>query len=249
MNIINAPCETCESKNCFIQKLSHEQLSCVDSQKQTFSFFRNQNIFWENAAVNGVYFIKTGKVKVFSMGINDREKIVRLASDGHIIGHRGYGAEKYPVSAATLDKSLVCFIDNATLHELFMNNPVFSYSMMMFYSQELRKSEQRAKYNSQMSSRERIISGLMYAKETFGYSDTEVFPPTINVFLSRAEIASISDTTKEEVSRSLTVLERDNLIMKTGRSIQILNEKQLLHLIKDYGIYMVDEEKKQLNPL
>jgi hypothetical protein len=37
--------------------------------------------------------------------------------------------------------------------------------------------------------------------------------------------------------------------MKTGRSIQILNEKQLLYLIKDYGIYMVDEEKKQLNPL
>src|ERR1035438_1931367 len=221
MNKINDTCVLCESKNCFIQKLSPEWLSWVDTKKYTVHFPKDQNIFWENAEVNGIYFIKTGKVKVFSSGINNKEKIVRLAGDGHIIGHRGYGAEKYPVSSATLSGSFVCFIDNTSLYELFMTNPLFSYSMMMFYSQELRKSEQRAKYNSQMTSKERIISALMYAKETFGYSDTEVFPPTINVHLSRAEIASLSDTTKEEVSRSLTVLERDNLIMKTGRSIQI----------------------------
>src|ERR1035437_3824757 len=237
MNKINNSCALCDSKNCFIHKLSPEWLSWVDSKKFTVDFPKGQNIFWENAEVNGVYFIKTGKVKVFSLGINNKEKIVRLAGDGHIFGHRGYGAEKYPVSAATLAGSFVCFIDNTSLYELFMTNPLFSYSMMMFYSQELRKSEQRAKYNSQMTSKERIISALLYAKETFGYSQTDENSHTLNVYLTRSEIASIADTTAEEVSRVLTSLEKRKLILKKGRDIQLLNEQKLSEIIKDYGIY------------
>jgi len=237
MNKINNVCALCENKNCFIQKLSPESLSWVDSKKYTVHFPKDQNIFWENAEVNGIHFIKKGKVKVFSSGLNNKEKIVRLAGDGHIAGHRGYGAEKYPVSAATLAESYICFIDNASLYELFMTNPLFTYSMMMFYSQELRKSEQRAKYNSQMTSKERIISALLYAKETFGYSKKDESPFTLNVYLTRSEIASIADTTAEEVSRALTILESKKLILKKARNIQILNEQKLSDMLKDYGVY------------
>ncbi|MBI4947346.1 MAG: Crp/Fnr family transcriptional regulator [Bacteroidetes bacterium] len=237
MNKINSACALCENKNCFIQKLPSQRLSWVDAKKYTVCFPKDQNIFWENAEVNGIHFIKNGKVKVFSSGLNKKDKVVRLAGDGHIIGHRGYGAEQYPVSAATLSESTICFIDNGSLYELFMTNPVFTYTMMMFYSQELRKSEQRAKYNSQMSSKERIIAALLYAKETFGYSQTDLNAQILNVYLTRSEIASIADTTAEEVSRTLTILESEKHILKKGRNIQLLNEKKLLDLIRDYGIY------------
>ena len=245
MNKIDDTCALCESKNCFIQKLSQEWLSWVDSKKYTVHFPKDQNIFWENAEVNGVHFIKNGKVKVFSSGLGNKEKIVRLASDGHIIGHRGYGAEKYPVSAATLAESLVCFIDNASLYELFMTNPLFSYSMMMFYSEELRKSEQRAKYNSQMTSKERIITAILYAKETFGCTQIDEHTHMLNVYLTRSEIASIADTTAEEVSRVLTILENKKLILKKGRNIQLLNEQKLLDMIKDYGIYNYTDSRSE----
>lgn len=239
MNKISNTCLLCDNKNCFIHKLTPEWLSWVDSKKYTVHFPKGQNIFWENAEVNGIYFIKTGKVKVFSLGIQNKEKIVRLAGAGHIIGHRGYGAEKYPVSAAVLSDSFVCFVDNVSLYELFMTNPLFTYALMMFYSQELRKSEQRSKYNSQMTSKERIISALIYAKEAFGYSQTEDNQSTLNVYLTRSEIASIADTTAEEVSRALTILEKEKLILKKGRNIQILNENKLTELIKEYGIFDV----------
>src|ERR1035437_2925883 len=200
MKKINYVCADCENKNCFIKKLSPEWLAWVDAKKYTIRFPKEQNVFRENAEVNGVYFIKEGKVKVFSEGINEKEKIVRLAGDGHILGHRGYGAEKYPVSAAALADSVICFIDNENLQTLFMYNAAVTYALMMFYSRALRKSEQRSKFNAQTPTRDRVVHALLYIKETFGY-----FPETttLDVHFYRSEIASIANTTAEEVSRVL----------------------------------------------
>lgn len=187
----------------------------------------------EGTAVAGLHFINQGQVKVFSSGISGKEKIVRLADKGHIIGHRGYGAENYPVSAATLADAIICFVDNDSLYELFMTNPKFTYSLMIFYSQELRRADHRAKYNAQMTTRERIISALLYMKEVFGYQPTTNI---LNVYLQRAEIASLANTTAEDVSRTLTSLEKEKLITKNGRRIQLLNEQKLYNLLEDYNI-------------
>jgi len=241
MNKINNSCSVCETKNCFIQKLSPEWLSWSDSKKFTVNFPANQNVFWENAEVNGLHFIKKGKVKVFSSGLNNAEKIVRLAGNGHIIGHRGYTSEKYPVSATALEESVVCFIGNDSLYELFMANPKFTFSIMMFYSQELRKSEQRAKYNSQMTSIERIVCVLLYAREAFSSNQTGENAHALKVHLTRSEIASLADTTAFEVSRVLTVLEKKKLIQKKGRGIILIREQKLADMIKEYGIYDYSE--------
>jgi CRP-like cAMP-binding protein len=235
MDKVNTTCVLCESKTCFIKKLSPEWLSWVDSKKHTVLFPIAHSIFYENTEVKDAHFIKKGKVKIFSSGKNKKKKIIRLAGDGHIIGYRDEVPEKSPVSATTLEESLVCIINNVSLYELSITNPLFSYCMTLFYSRELKKAEQRAKYNSQMKSKERIICALLYAKETFGYSDEN--PRMLNVHLTRPEIASLADTTAEGVSRALTILEEEEIIRRTGKNIQILNEDKLLDMIEEYGIY------------
>jgi CRP-like cAMP-binding protein len=224
-------CLACESKNCFIKECSPEWMEWLGTKKSESFYKKGQQVITKGHPIFGMYFIRHGKVKVISSDWRGKEQIVRLASDGHILGHRGYGGESYPIGAVAMDDSSICFIENDMLYQSFLNNPAFTYKLMMFYSQELRGVEKRMKYMAQMTVLEKIVSALWYLKEIFGYDESQ---KVLNVNISRAEIASLAGTSQEQVVRALTELEKDKMISKVIRKIRILDEKKLQKIIEAY---------------
>jgi CRP-like cAMP-binding protein len=187
--------------------------------------------------VEGIFFIQHGKVKVVINSFQDREQIVRLAADGHILGHRGLGNDLYPISAIALDDSLVCFVKNEVLNKLFHENPKLVIALMQFYSQELRKMEIRVMAIAQMIMRERIADALLLFCESFGLnSDNE-----LNVSFSREDIASMAATASEQTIRQLTEFEKEGFIAKRGRKIALLNVEGLKKIIHQYIPYPIKE--------
>ena len=80
-----------------------EILKIVDFHETLKHFKSGDNIFTAGQKVEGLYFIKSGKVKVTREAEKGQERIVRLARDGMILGHRGFdGNWHYPVSAVAL---------------------------------------------------------------------------------------------------------------------------------------------------
>ena len=162
-------CKKCDNNACFIKKtLPSSWLTKIEFKKIQIEHQAKDAIFREEGYVRGVYFIKTGKVKIIAKGAENKEQIVRLAMEGHVLGHRGLGDDRYPVSAIACIDTTVCFIDNDTLYEAFVNNPKLILQMMEFYSRELRKSEIRMKYLTQMNVQEKIAEALLYLKQAFG---------------------------------------------------------------------------------
>ncbi len=229
----NISCNKCENVKCLIKLCDTKWLSFVNEKKNQIVLQKGQYIFLEGNPVFGAYFIQHGKVKVSSSNFDGKKQIVRLANDGHILGHRGYSGETYPIEAITLEDSRICFFDNQTLYDAFMANPEFSFQGMMFYSKELRKSELRTRFFAQMSMVEKIIFALLYIASTFGLSKKE---KALNVILSRQEIADIAGTTAEQVSRTITSLNNQNLIRTDGKKIQILNMEGMKKCIAHYKI-------------
>jgi CRP-like cAMP-binding protein len=195
------------------------------------SYKKGQYIIREGESVSGIYSIKEGKIKVVSSGLNGKEQIVRLASDGHILGHRGYGGEIYPIGAVAIEDSLICFFNNDDLLNAFESNFNFIYQLMMFYSKELRKSELRIKYFAQMTVQEKVIFALNYIIETFGFDRDG---KTINVTLKRQEIADIAGTNADQVGRTITFLKKQNLISTHGKKIRIENYESIFSNITQY---------------
>ncbi len=215
-------------------KFCHVDWLAFANEKKTQKLFRKgQHVFLEGNPVFGVFFIQQGKVKVTASNFNGKKQIVRLAGDGHILGHRGYTGETYPIDAFTLEDSCICFFDNQTLYDLFMENPMFSFEMMMFYSKELRKSEQRNKFFAQMTVEEKIIFTLLYMESTFGINALD---KAINVTLSRQEIAEIAGTNAEQVSRTITSLNEKGFIRLVGKKILIMDAEGLKKKITRYRI-------------
>jgi len=231
-------CSSCLNSNCFVlQFCSPEWIKAIDKQKYQTLYTKGQNIIHEGSPVLGIFFIQKGKTKVLSTGLTGRQQIVRFANDGHILGHRGVGNDVYPISVVAMEDSIVCFIENSVLHEVFMNNPEFTYGLMMFYSRELRKMEDRMKNLAQMNIREKIAESLLLIYEIFGVNNLK----ELDIQFTREDIANVAGTTAEQVVRQFTDFEEEKLIAKSGRKIALLNIDALRKIISDHNPHLITE--------
>jgi CRP-like cAMP-binding protein len=188
----------------------------------------------EGAPVNGLFFILKGTVKVFRTGINGREQIVRFAKEGEIIGHRGFGTEEYySIGAIALQDAVLCYFSKENLQETLLDNPKFAFDMMLFYANELNRSENKVKSISQMTVRERVIDSLLYIHRKFG--DLNGF---LNLPLSRREYADYAGTTEEQVIRVFSALKKENLISAKGKKIGINAIQSLKKEINDHNYFL-----------
>ncbi|WP_248722683.1 Crp/Fnr family transcriptional regulator [Seonamhaeicola sp. ML3] len=228
-------CGLCENAKCLIKRNynSFENTEFLESKNEIFCK-KGQQFVIEGAPVNGLFFILGGKVKVFRTGINGKEQIVRFAKEGEIIGHRGFGTEEYySIGAVALEDSLLCYFSKDALQKALRDNPQFTYDMMLFYANELNKSESKVKSLSQMTVRERVVDTLLYINRKFG--ELNGF---LNLPLSRKEYADYAGTSEEQVIRIFSALKKEGLISASGKKIGISDIDLLRREISEHNYFL-----------
>lgn len=228
-------CISCSNTHCFIKEHCSSNKTISDLKKIQTTFKQGHNIITKGLPVLGIFFIQKGKVKIFSIGLNGRPQIVRFANDGHILGHRGLGNEVYPISAVAMEDSLICFIENNKLYELFMSNPEFTLGLVKFYSRELLKVENRIKNIAQMNTRKKIAEALLLILNDFGLNEQN----ELNVPFTREDIANTAGTNADQVVRQLSDFAEEGIIAKRGRKIVILNLEGLKKIISAHSPKMI----------
>jgi CRP-like cAMP-binding protein len=231
MKNINADCTVCINTNCFIKKHLHlEKMQAFVQQKTHYSCRKGQQFMIEGAPIQGLYFIFSGKAKVFKTGIYGKEQIVRLTKEGDTIGFRGFGtSNRYLIAASALEDSVLCNFNNEVMQEILKTIPEFTYDMMLFYAEELNKSENNVKKIAQMNVRERVVDALLYLHKKFGQTNG-----LIGVTLSRKELADFTGTTDEQITRSLSSLKKEGFIKSIGKKIGLLEVEKMKREIIDH---------------
>lgn len=224
MKRIHTDCTTCVNVNCFIKKHLHlDKMQDFVLQKNNFVCKKGQQFMIEGAPIQGLYFIFKGKVKVLKTGIYGKEHIVRLTKEGDTVGFRGFGtSNRYYIGAAALEDTILCNFSNEVMQDILKTIPEFTYDMMLFYAEELNKSENNVKKIAQMNVRERVIDTLLYLHKKFGESNK-----LIDINLSRKEIADFAGTTDEQVTRIFSSLKKEGLINMIGKKISLLHVDKL----------------------
>lgn len=226
-----ADCETCVNANCFIKRhIDKVDIKRYIDQKHTIVCKKSQQFIIEGAPVHGLYFIYKGKAKIVKTGINGREQIVRLTKEGDAIGFRGFGTSKrYLIGAYALEESVLCNFGTETLMKMLHNIPEITFDLMLFYAEELNKSENNVRKIAHMSVRERVIDTLLYIQRKFGQTDG-----FLNIELSRKEISDFAGTTEEQVIRVISSLKKEGLIKAKGKQLGIVKVDQLKKEIFDH---------------
>lgn len=234
-SLTDVSCGACKNSKCLIKRnLQNLDNSQFVENKSTLKCKKGQQFIMEGAPVNGLFFILKGTVKVFRTGINGREQIVRFAREGEIIGHRGFGTEEYySIGAIALQDSVLCYFSKDDLQDALLVNPKFAYDLMLFYANELNRSENKVKSISQMTVRERVIDTLLYIHRKFG--DLRGY---LNLPLSRKEYADYAGTTEEQVIRVFSALKKDKLIATQGKKISVTNIQLLKMEISEHNYFL-----------
>ena len=220
--------KSCDLKSCSLcQQCLPEWLPALEANKKTFQYKKGETIFKEGEVVEGIYFIFHGTVKVHKKWGEEKELIIRFAKDGEIIGHRGLGDENiYPVSGTALQATSACYIDLDFFRTTLKINNDFAVSLLLFYAEELQRSERKMNILAHMQVKGRIAYSLLSLINKFGVTPAG----ELNIVLSRQDLASYSGTTYETVFRVLNELMQEGIISFNDRNIIIVNQQKLLYL-------------------
>jgi CRP-like cAMP-binding protein len=221
----------CDLQSCFLCKLClSEWLPAVAANKKTIHFKKGELIFKEGDEVKGIFFVFDGTVNVHKQWGNVKELIIRFAKKGDIIGHRGLGEEIiYPVSGTAIESTTVCFVDMEFFKTTLRINNEFTIRLLMFYAEELQRSERKMNNLAHMQVKGRIAYSLLSLHKKFGVTTDGA----INIILSRQDLASYAGTTYETVFRILNEFTQDEIISINNKNITLLNITQLEDLTKE----------------
>ena len=165
--------ESCKHTNCMLfSYCPHSQSGQTFLKKNAIIFYhykKGHQIIVEDNPVMGIFFIQKGKVKVYRSFAKGHDLILRFAKDGEVVGHRGFGSEMiYPISAAALEDATMCFIPKDDFYQLLHHFPKFSFTILLFYADELKRIESRFMNMSKMTVKEKTVDALLEIKKVFG---------------------------------------------------------------------------------
>ncbi|MBS1588174.1 MAG: Crp/Fnr family transcriptional regulator [Bacteroidetes bacterium] len=201
--------------------LTKDEINMLDEFKSCLTFKKSQQIFNEGNYPLGIYCIDRGKVKLSHSGEDGKMQIVRLATAGNIIGYRAlFCNEKYNASAIALDDTSVCFIPKDVFMKVLSLNTQLAQNFIRLLATDLRKAEDHMTELAQRPVRERMAKALIALRDLYGLVKDET---TINVALSREEIADIVGTATETTIRLLAELKNEGIISFSGKKISIEN--------------------------
>lgn len=219
-------------QNIFCEKSFQECLSEEDFQKyldskKPISINKGKLVFTEGEMPKGVYYVEKGAVKLYKMGFNKKEQILRFAKEGDLIGYRSLlSEEEYGASAEAMTPVKVTFIPASIFHKLLKNSSKLAYAMLQKISCELGEYSNTIALLAQKTVRERLAEILILLEKKMG-KDPEGF---IQLALTREEIANLIGTATESAIRLISEFKQDNLIEVEGRNIKIINHDRLKKL-------------------
>ncbi|KPK87045.1 MAG: Crp/Fnr family transcriptional regulator [Bacteroides sp. SM23_62_1] len=217
--------------------------SCIEDQMSIFAFLtpaerdllkkkyiyqyykKGDIIFREGDKPTGLICLSEGKVKVFKEGVGGREQIVRMAKPVGFIGYRAlFAEENHNATAVAIEDSTICTIEKETIYKLLRSNPELCLSIIKAFATELGFSNNRTVTLTQKHIRGRLAESLIFLKDTYGYEEDG---KTIKIYLSREDIANLSNMTTSNAIRTLSTLAQEGIIGIDGRKIKILDLPKL----------------------
>ncbi|WP_445589249.1 Crp/Fnr family transcriptional regulator [Sunxiuqinia sp. A32] len=196
--------------------------------KRNVVFNPGETIIKQNTSTTHFVCIKDGLAKVVAESAKGKNVILRLVSTHGLITAGGIISEDvrhFTVTAIT--KVECCFIDSSRLHTLLARNSAFAYELLKYNNKQNIQMLDSLVGLTQKYMPGRVADTLLYLKNQIYQSN----PFTFN--LSKQELAEMSGMTKESFIRSFRELELSGIVKQDRKTIEILNEDDLVKISKN----------------
>lgn len=210
--------------------LDSEEKRIISDNFQIQNFKKNEVIYNEGDKPHQLMYLLKGKVKVYKKGNGDRNQIIRMVRPGQYFGYRAYFAnEDYVTSGAAIENTQIGFLPMSLVEEHIRRNNDLAFFFIRTLANNLGQSDTRTVNLTQKHIRGRLAESLIVLYDNYGYEPDST---TLNIYLSREDLANLSNMTTSNAIRTLTAFASEHLITVDGRKIKILNEEELRRISK-----------------
>ena len=213
-------------------ELNEEQLGMIANLVIVKNFNRDETVVLEgDDSVQALYLIATGSVQVYMTGIDGRETILSFLERGDFFGEMSLiDGEPRSASVRTTTDATLLVIHRESFLSLLRKSPEIAMALMSELCKRLRKANKQIGSLSTMSVSGRVAGTLLNLMQERGvriHTDNGNMVTVIHNRPTQQQLADMSGTTRETVSRICSLLVRANAIAMTGKDIVIFDEDAL----------------------
>ena len=193
-------------------------------------FKKNEMIQIEGEIPTHMMVLESGKAKVYKEGVGSRAQIIRMLKPGEHFGYRAIiASEPYNTNVSAFEPSTVYMIKADIFISILKNNNAFCYRFLEELATDLAASDARTVNLTQKHIRGRLAEALLMLKNRYGMEEDGA---TISIYLSREDLANLSNMTTSNAIRTLSNFVNEHIIAMDGRKLKIIDEEQLIRISK-----------------
>lgn len=205
--------------------LTTEQKAFIDNHTDIRRYRKNEVIHREGDYPTHIMMLISGMVRLSKEGVGQRVQIIRLLKPYDMFGYRSViVGDGHSSCASALEPTVLCRIQREAFMHVLQENNAFCFGILKAMAKDLGISESRTVNLTQKHIRGRLAETLITLRQTYGLDEDGA---TIAIYMSREDIANMSNMTTSNAIRTLSQFVTEGLICMDGRKIQLLNEAEL----------------------
>jgi CRP/FNR family transcriptional regulator len=206
--------------------LSEQEFSFLTPRLMRRTFHAGEVIFTEGDACSGLYVVQTGNVRIFKSSAGGREQVLAIDGPGSSIAELPvFDGGNYPASAQAVDDCVLLFFRRQDFHALCSQYPQVALKVLKIVGARLRRLVGIIEELSFTTVRHRLMALLVRLGKAEGVRNGDAIVVTLP--MNNSELAAQIGTVRELVSRNLSRLQAEGLIVVDNRKLEIPSLKRL----------------------
>lgn len=201
--------------------LSLERTRQLETHTRQKHFAKEQMLFHQGAAVEGLWVIRHGKVKLADYDASGKERILEVLHDGDVIGEQLFltGEEHYPFSAICLTEVDSCLIPSELFRRELNDNPALVRNVACSIGKKLGNARHQ---NLILTENDAMARVALYMLQ----QDEHCLNHEISLGID--DIAAMINHRRETVSRKLGELVKNGVIRRLGQNKLMVVDRDAL---------------------
>ena len=204
--------------------LTDEDLEAIAKVTVSRSYDKDQIIILAEEEGDALFIIDSGQVKVSIVSEDGREVILSLLGDGAVFGELSLlDGKPRSANVVATENSALYMVRRADFLQLIYKVPKISIALLAELAARLRRTDRKIEGLALLDVTSRISETLLQLATDQGEQREEGIH--LRARPTHQQLANMSGTTRETVSRVLKRLESQGYIVTKGRTITILKEE------------------------
>jgi len=208
------------------KELTKEELDPFVKIAQTRNYKQKMYVFMQEDLLDRVFFIHSGKVKIYKTDFSGKEQIVSVLEPGEMFPHAGFFRQgTFPAHAEVLEDAFLIVIPIDKFEEILITYPELCIKLFKVLGEKIVDLQQRLEEQILHNTYEQIVLLLVRLCKTNAEHFGDQYKFTTH-FTNR-ELANMIGTSRETVSRTINHLKKKEYIDQDDDGFYLIHREAL----------------------